>query len=64
MDQMPVYFLMSTKKMLELVEKKTIHIHTLTNNTRQATVAVTITGDGTVLPLTIIFKGKHDGCIA
>ncbi len=27
-------------------------------------MAVTIAGDGTVLPLTIIFKGKHDGRIA
>ncbi len=64
MDQMPVYISMSTKKMLELVGKKTIHIRTLTNNTRWATVAVTIAGDGTILPLTIIFKWKHDGCIA
>ncbi len=64
MDQMPVYFLMSTKKMLELGEKKTIHIRTSTNNTRQATLAVMITGDGTVLPSTIVFKGKHDGRIA
>jgi hypothetical protein len=63
MDQMPVYFLMSTKKTLEVVGKKTIHIPTSTNDTRQATVAVTITGDGTLLPLTIIIKGKHDGRI-
>ncbi len=64
MDQTPVYFSMSTKKKLELVEKKNIHIRTSTNDTRWATVAVTITGDGTVLPSTIIFKGKHDGRIA
>jgi hypothetical protein len=64
MDQMPVYFLMSTTRTLELVGKKTIHIRTSTNNTRSAIVAVTIAGDGTVLPLTIIFKGKHDKCIA
>ena len=57
-------FSMSTKKTLELVEKKTIHICTLTNDTRRATVAVTIAGDGTVLPSTIIFKGKHDRRIA
>jgi hypothetical protein len=64
MDQMLVYFLMSTKKTLELVGSETIHIHTLTDNTRRATVAVTIAGDGMLLPLTIIFKGKHDGRIA
>ncbi len=27
-------------------------------------MAVTIAGDGTVIPLAIIFKGKHDGRIA
>jgi hypothetical protein len=32
MDQTPVYFSMSTKRMLELVGKKTIHIHTSANN--------------------------------
>jgi hypothetical protein len=58
------FFLISTKKTLELVGIKNIHIHMLMNNTRQATVAVTIAGDGMVLPSTIIFKGKHDGCIA
>ncbi len=50
--------------MLELVGKKTIHIRMSTNDTRRATVAVTITDDGTVLPLMVIFKGKHDGRIA
>ncbi len=64
MDQMPVYFLMNTKRTLELVGRKTIHICTSRNNTRRATVAVTIMGDGTVLPSTIIFKGEHDGRIA
>jgi hypothetical protein len=64
MDQTPVYFSMSTKRTLELVEQKTSHIRTFMNDTRQATVAVTITGNGTVLPLTIVFKGKHDGRIA
>jgi hypothetical protein len=58
MDQMLVYFLMSTKRMLELVGKKTIHICTSTNDTRWATVAVTIVGDGTLLSSTIIFKEK------
>ncbi len=50
--------------MLEVVGKKIIHIRTSTNNTRQATVAVTIVGDNTLLPLMIIFKEKHDGRIA
>jgi hypothetical protein len=64
MDQMPVYLLMSTKRTLEVVGKRTIHISTSMNNTRQATMAVMITGDGTVLPCMIIFKGKDNGCIA
>jgi hypothetical protein len=34
MDQTPVYFSMSTKRMLELVGKKTIHIRMSANNTR------------------------------
>jgi hypothetical protein len=55
---------MSTKRTLELVGKKTILIRTLTNGSRQATLAVTIVGEGTLLPLTIIFKGKHDERIA
>jgi hypothetical protein len=64
MDQTPLYFLMSMKRMLELVGKITIHIRTSTNDTRQVTMAVTIAGDGMVLPLMIIFKGKHNGHIA
>jgi hypothetical protein len=63
MDQMPVYFLMSTKRTLEVVGKKTIHIRTSTNDTRWATVAVRIAGDGTVLPSMIILKGKYNGRI-
>jgi hypothetical protein len=43
MDQMPVYFAMSTKRTLEVVGKKTIHVRTSTNDNKQATVAVTIT---------------------
>ncbi len=50
MDQTPVYFFMSTKKTLEFVGKKTIHICTSTNNTRQATMAATIVGGGMLCP--------------
>jgi len=64
MDQTPVYFSMTSKKTLELIGVKTVHIRTSTNNTKRATVAVMIAGDGTVLPSTIIFKGKPDGRIA
>ena len=58
MDQMPVYFLMNCKRTLELIGKKTIHIRTLTNDTKRVAVVVTIAGDGTVLPFVVVFKGK------
>jgi hypothetical protein len=63
MDQMPVYFGMSTKQTLEVVGKKTTHVRTSTNDNKRATVVVTITADGTVLPLMVIFKGKPNGRI-
>jgi hypothetical protein len=62
-DQTPVYFWKSTKKTLELVGKKTIHIRMSTNDTRWATVAVTITGDGMVLPSTIFLRGNMTGAM-
>jgi hypothetical protein len=64
MDQTPVYFLMSSKRTLEVIEKKTIHICTSTNDTKRVTMAVTITVDGTLLPSTLVFKGKPDGRIS
>jgi hypothetical protein len=64
MDQTPVYFSMSSKRFLELIEEKNIHICTPTNDTKRVTVAVTITADSTLLPSTLVFKGKPDGCIA
>ena len=50
--------------MLEVIGAKTIHIRASTNDTKRATMAVTIAADGTVLPLTIVFKCKLDGRIA
>jgi hypothetical protein len=64
MDQTPVYFCMTRQKTLDIVGVKTVHIRTSTNDTKRATVAVTIAADGTVLPSTIVFKGKPDGRIA
>jgi hypothetical protein len=63
MDQTPVYFSMSSKKTLELIGTKTIHIRTSTNDTKRVTVAVTIAADGTILPSTLVFKGKPGGRI-
>ena len=64
MDQMPVYFTMNAKRTLEVVGIKSVHICTLTNDTKCVAVAITITDLGLVLPLMVIFKGKPNGCIA
>ncbi len=64
MDQTPVFFSMSSKRTLEVIGKKTIHIRTSTNDTKRVAVAGTVTADGTLLPSTLIFKGKLDGRIA
>jgi hypothetical protein len=63
MDQTPVYFLMSAKCTLEVIEKKTIHICTSTDDTKRATVVVTIAADGTLLPSMVVFKGQPKGRI-
>ena len=64
MDQTPVYFAMSAKRTLELIGKKTIHIRTTADDTKRATIAVTIAADGTLLPSMVIFKGAPNGRIA
>ena len=64
MDQTPVYFSMNAKRTLEVVGVKTVHVRTSTHDTKRATVAVTITGAGLVLPSMVIFKGKSNGRIA
>ncbi len=63
-DQTPVYFLMNAKRTLKVVGVKTVHVLTSTHDTKHATVAVTVTAVGLVLPSMVIFKGKSDGCIA
>jgi len=55
---------MSSKRMFEVIGEKTIHICTSTNDTKRVTVAATITADGTLLPSTLVFKGKPNGRIA
>ena len=64
MDQTPVYFSMSSKQTSVVIGKKTIHICTSANDTKHVTVVVTITADGTLLPFTLVFKGKPKGKIA
>jgi hypothetical protein len=50
--------------MLEVTVTKTIHIHMSKNDTKHVTVVVTIAADGTLLPSTLISKGKPHGRIA
>ncbi len=64
MDQMPVFFSMSSKQTLEVIGTKTIHIRTSTNDTKRVTMAVTIMAGGTLLPSTLVFKGMPNGRIA
>ncbi len=64
MDQTPVYFSMHPRKTLDSKGKKTIHVWSSTDDTKRATVAVTITASGDNLPLLVIFKGTKSGCIA
>jgi len=55
---------MNSERKYKVVGKKTINIRTSTNDTKRVTVAVTITADGTLLPSTLVFKGKPNGRIA
>ncbi len=63
MDQTPVYFLMSAKRTLEVIGKKTIHIHMTTKDNKRATMAVMIAADETLLPSMVVFKGQPKGKI-
>jgi hypothetical protein len=58
MDQMPVYFLMNSKRTFELLGGKIEHIRTSSEDTKRVTIAVTVAADGTVLPSMLIFKGQ------
>ena len=64
MDQTPVYFAMSSKRTLELIGKKTIHIRTMADDTKRAMVAVTIGADGSVLPTMVVFSSAVSHTLA
>jgi hypothetical protein len=64
-----IIFSEAQKKWLQICDHrgafvKTAHICTLKNNTKHATVTMTIAAYGMVLSSTIVFKGKPDGRIA
>jgi len=55
---------MTPSTTLEIVGRKTIHVRKSTSDTKRATVAVTITASGRILPAVVVFKGKRNGRIA
>ena len=56
-------FSMHPKKKLEILGKKTVIIRTSTNDTRRATVALTITAAGNQLVPMVVYKGAENGTI-
>ena len=63
MDQTPVPFTYNSKKTLEIVGRRSVHVRKSTNDTKRATFAMTVTASGTVLKPLLIFKGKPGGRI-
>ena len=63
MDQTPVFFSMHPKKTLEILGQKTVVIRTSTNDTRWATVALTIMAAGNQLVPMVVYKGMENGTI-
>ena len=59
MDQTPLFFTSHSKQSLEMRGVKTVTIHTSTQDTRWATLAVTVCADRIKLPPMLIFKGKQ-----
>ena len=55
-DQTPVFFTFHSNQTLEMKGVKTVTIITSTQDTRHATLAVTVCADGTKLPLMLISK--------
>ena len=51
------------KKNLDILGKNTVVIRTSTNDTRRATVALTITAAGDQLVPMVVYKGAENGTI-
>ena len=63
MDEIPVFFTSHSKQTLEMRGVKIVTIHTSTQDTRWAILAVIVCADGTKLPPMLIFEGKQIGRI-
>ena len=62
-DQTPIPYTFYPNKKLESKGARTIHVRTLTTDTKQVTLAVTIEASGHMLPPLLIFKGTANGRI-
>jgi hypothetical protein len=63
MDQTPLFFSYESSTTLEKRGTKTIFVCKLSNSTKRATAALTVTAAGDFLTPMAIFKGKPDGKI-
>ena len=63
MDQTPIPFTFNSKRTLEMVGKKMVHIRKSTNDTKRATLALTVTASGKMIQTMLIFKGTANGRI-
>lgn len=63
MDQTPVYFTYDRPRTLELIGTRSVNVRKSTNDTKRATLAVTVTASGTKLTPFMIFKGALGGKI-
>ena len=63
MDQTPIPFTFNSKRTLEMVGKKTVHIQKSINDMKRATLALTVTASGKMIRPMLIFKGTANGRI-
>ena len=61
LDQTPIPFTFNSKRTLEMVGKKTVHIRKSTNDMKRATLALTVTASGKMIQPMLIFKGTANG---
>jgi hypothetical protein len=64
MDQTLIPFSYHSNKTLDFKCTKTIHAKASTTDTKQVTLAATVTASGKMLSPFLIFKGKPNGRIA
>ena len=63
MDQTPILFTFNSKTMLEVVGAGALHVRKSTNDTKDATAAITVAASGKMLLSLLVFKGAKNGRI-